>query len=289
MLFVLVGYHVESAGFSGKTLWDWLDLLVVPGVLVVGGYLLDRAERNRERRAADEQAQDSTLQSYLDYMGKLMTEDYLRDSDEDSEVRVVARTRTLAALEALGPRRKASLLRFLYESGLLCRERPVVRLDGAYFNHADLKRMQLSHSDFSRTVLVGADLRGASLRDSDLSRAVLSHADLSYIPRTEGDQTREDPAFEAVRHGVQPYVTPHDELTSITYIGTDLRGAALRGAVMKGVSLCDALLEDADLTDANLTDADLTGARVTDEQLAACKSLVGATMPNGSKFEQTSR
>src|SRR5918995_23280 len=34
---------------------------------------------------------------------------------------------------------------------------------------------------------------------------------------------------------------------------------------------------------AGLTDADLSGANISEEQLAMCKSLEGATMPDGSK------
>lgn len=82
-----------------------------------------------------------------------------------------------------------------------------------------------------------------------------------------------------------------------------LRGANLRGALLTSANLSAAVLSDADLRKANLqyanleeadlTDADLTGvdltqanlnnARVTAEQLNACKSLKGATMPDGSE------
>jgi uncharacterized protein YjbI with pentapeptide repeats len=41
----------------------------------------------------------------------------------------------------------------------------------------------------------------------------------------------------------------------------------------------------ADLSNANLSGANLKGANVTEEQLAKCKSLEGATMPNGQKYE----
>jgi len=37
------------------TLWDWLELLVVPAVLAVGGYLFARAENQRARENVDKQ------------------------------------------------------------------------------------------------------------------------------------------------------------------------------------------------------------------------------------------
>jgi uncharacterized protein YjbI with pentapeptide repeats len=40
-----------------------------------------------------------------------------------------------------------------------------------------------------------------------------------------------------------------------------------------------------DLTDADLAGAILAGASVTKERLAQAKSLKGATMPNGQKYE----
>ena len=42
-------------------------------------------------------------------------------------------------------------------------------------------------------------------------------------------------------------------------------------------------LSYADLRGANLSAANLKGANVTDKQLAECKSLEGATMPDGTK------
>src|SRR5215213_11561738 len=56
-----------------RTFWDWLDLLIVPVVLALGGYLLNRSENRRTQKIADQSAktdraiagqriQDDTLQ-----------------------------------------------------------------------------------------------------------------------------------------------------------------------------------------------------------------------------------
>jgi uncharacterized protein YjbI with pentapeptide repeats len=81
-------------------------------------------------------------------MGQLLTKEGLRSSEEGSDVRVLARSQTLTVLQGLGPDRKRSLLRFLYESHLIDNDNPIVRLAGADLRGADLK---------------GADLRGANL------------------------------------------------------------------------------------------------------------------------------
>src|SRR5881275_2097866 len=37
----------------GKTLWDWLQLLIIPAVLAVAGYLFNYSTSRNERNAAD--------------------------------------------------------------------------------------------------------------------------------------------------------------------------------------------------------------------------------------------
>jgi uncharacterized protein YjbI with pentapeptide repeats len=68
---------------------------------------------------------------------------------------------------------------------------------------------------------------------------------------------------------------------------TDLSGTNLEGADLSNADLSGTNLEGADLTSAYLRYADLSGAEgVTGEQLEQqAKSLKGATMPNGQKYE----
>ena len=65
--------------------------------------------------------------------------------------------------------------------------------------------------------------------------------------------------------------------------GANLERSNLRGAALEGAKLQAARLQDADLRGAYLQVANLRGAKVTEEQLAAARSLQGATMPDGSK------
>ncbi len=69
------------------------------------------------------------------------------------------------------------------------------------------------------------------------------------------------------------------DLSYLNLSGTNLRGADLRGANLRR---CD--LTNVDLTDADLSGADLTAARVSEAQLAQVKSLVGATLPDGTVY-----
>ena len=62
----------------------------------------------------------------------------------------------------------------------------------------------------------------------------------------------------------------------------NLSGADLSNADLRNADLSNADLSNADLKGANLYRANLKDARVIEEQLKEAKSLVGATMPDGS-------
>ncbi len=50
-------FNVNVPGLRGKTIWDWLQLLIIPAVLAVGGYLFNYSTSRNERNAADRQNQ----------------------------------------------------------------------------------------------------------------------------------------------------------------------------------------------------------------------------------------
>jgi hypothetical protein len=124
-------------GFRGMTVRDWLELLIVPLVLVGIGLLFEMQQTERqeameeqqqaleerrakaERELAEQRAQDEALQTYLDQMSTLLLEKDLRSSEEDSEVRTLARTRTFTVLGRLDPSRKKEVMQFLIEADLV--------------------------------------------------------------------------------------------------------------------------------------------------------------------------
>src|SRR5215469_13489746 len=143
VVLIILGYiyNWPWAGLHGKTLYDLLQLLIIPAVLALGGYLFNyTTSRNEqkatqlrartEREATEKRAQterdvaldnqrEQALQAYIDSMSELLLEKKLRESGENDEVRTIARVRTLTVLPRLDGRRKASVVQFLYESGLI--------------------------------------------------------------------------------------------------------------------------------------------------------------------------
>src|SRR5215218_3256537 len=176
-------------GFANKTLWDWLQLLVVPAMLALVGVLLAEAQENIHQQAEESRAQDEALQAYLEGMGNLLLDEGLLTSQEDEEVRTLARARTLTILGRVDGARKRSVVQFLYESQLIEKDKPIVSLSGADLTDADLsgadlrgadlRVADLRRADLRRAVLFGADLSDAVLFDADLSDAFLGGADLS--------------------------------------------------------------------------------------------------------------
>ena len=218
--------HPRGTDFlRGKTLWDWLQLLVIPIVLAAVGTWFSRQQSQTQEKIATRRQYDETLQTYIDNMSKLLLEQHLRNPPKGSAVREIARAQTMAVLWRLGPTHKGALLQFLHEADLInkptsgARESldpvillgpisppqtgqgvvvPKVRranlreanlqgadLHDAYLSMADLRRANLSEANLSGANLNGADLSGANLRATDLSGADLRGATVTTNQLTQ--------------------------------------------------------------------------------------------------------
>jgi uncharacterized protein YjbI with pentapeptide repeats len=266
---------------GGKTVWDWLQLLIVPIMLSLitvaftwqQGVRQQRFENSRAeqaRKIEEQRAQHATLQSYLDQMGTLLLDRGLDGADEDSDVRRLARARTLVVLDALGSGRQNKVFRFLSETELIQAgtgdRPPIISLKYASLRGFELQGKQLlENTDLTQAKLSGADLSEAHLEATDLSGAHLEDANLGGA-----------------------------RLAGASLSGAYLRDADLGGADLSGADLTDAdgrfesgaRMKGADLSGADLSGADLTKAEVTRDQLQKAASLRGATLPDGSQYER---
>jgi uncharacterized protein YjbI with pentapeptide repeats len=283
-----------------KTLWDWLQLFIVPLVLAAVGLWfaaqqdahqqqIEEKRAKSDRHIEEQRAQDAALQAYLDQMSQLMLEDDLHSSEEGSGVRTLARARTQTVLGQLDGRRKGSVVQFLYEASLINKEQPVVSLSEIGLRRADLSQLELTEADLSDADLnyadlSGAHLSGADLKYADLTKAILrsgelDDADLSGASLSEADLSDAYLIYADLSGAV---------LTGADLSGTDLLNAnlsevPLNEADLSGADLVSANLVSADLSGADLSGADLSGARgVTPAQLEEAETLKGATLPDGS-------
>ncbi len=165
-------------GFQGKTLWDWLDLLLVPVMLAVGIFVLETTESRRQEYNLTEQYKQQILRDYFNELSALVFEqqklETLTKAKEYAPERELLGSRTLATLEILGEdaSRKSQIIRFIGNSSL-SRFIPIRRANLATL---DLSYVDLTGADLRRTNLTGAILCGANLREANFEGAILSKA-----------------------------------------------------------------------------------------------------------------
>jgi hypothetical protein len=180
--------------------------------------------------AALDQQRQATLSGYLDDMSVLVLQYNLPKSKPGDAVRAIAVARTLTAVRDLDGPRKATLIRYLWEAGLLEGTQPILNiynavLTGAVFDNANLDGIALFDQLFlngvqfiDRTSLIDADLSKSHLYEADFAAANLTGADLQ---------------------GSLP--------VAANFAGANLKGADLAGADLTGANLTGAILTGADL------------------------------------------
>jgi uncharacterized protein YjbI with pentapeptide repeats len=288
------------ASLQTKTIWDWMDLLLLPLVLIGGVLLLTHSRRQMERQRAKENTsvkheiatdhqKEEAVQAYFDRMTDLLLKEKLSKFSPE-EVKTVARIRTLTVLRGLDPKRKGLVLQFLKDSALIDREAVIdlcgadlrgtsapfaslgqVNISEADLSGADLRGIDLGKAYLGGTNLRGANLAGANLAGADLFEANLSGADLSYVRLNGANLNSAD--LRGCR--LNEANLSEADLSGVNLSVGDLIRANLRGAKLEGARLAGA----------DLSQADLSGTQLTKTDLEKAKSIDGATLPDGTKHE----
>ncbi len=246
----------------GKTLWDWLQLLIVPLVLAIGGLLFSQVQKTTEQRRTTDNQREAALQSYIDKISELLLKEHLGERTADGklnplyeQVRNVARVRTITVLTQLDARRIGYVFAFLREAGLMS-------------NKPNSSIVSLSQADLSKINLSQADLRGADLQEANLSEAHLSNANLTYTNLTYADLTE---AYLTEAYLYQANLSKANfSKASLTYAilnEADLFAANLSKANLSVATLSVATLREANLSNANLSKATLSKAYLSNANL----------------------
>lgn len=236
-------------GFSGKTGWEWLNLIAVLLVPVLLGLATFIFTWQQAQNSLDQQRAD-TLQTYLDNIQDLLlnhdllkanfwtVDNNLHQVFPYRNVALLADARTLTALQGLDPRRRTMVVQFLYNTKLI--------------NGKPVECMNCEPSspiiDLSGDDLSGVDLSGSDWNGIDLGGANLSHADLSHA---------------------------------------GLEGANLSNANLSDADLSDAYFDVAALSHADLSGADLSGSNISLQQFDQVRSCLGAVLPSELICHQT--
>ena len=273
--FVAPSTPLMLTGFADKTLWDWMELLIVPAALAIAALVFTKRQTETElllaerravtdRQLAADRTQEEALHAFLDRITQLILEHKLGRTKPDSSLQAIAEARTLTTLRRLSPERQGLAIRFLSASHLLTvpqggaegiirlvgSDLSGITLQGAWLLGADLGETVLRGAELQQTVLKGAMLFGADLSLADLRRAVLQNA----------------------------------RLDTAKLVDANLEGAFLQGANVALADFTRANVAGADFTNANMLGTNFTGSNITREQLNAAADIRGVTMPDGSKL-----
>jgi hypothetical protein len=161
-----------------KTLWDLLELVIIPVVLLVIGNAISQAQQRSAEKAARLHIQNAALESYLDWMAGLLSD---QDSTQlSTKVLRKAKIRTLTTLRRLDGEHNRILIHFLRDAELVTGTSPVIELKKAFLYRVDLQGVNLGG-----IILQEADLRGVDLTEADLTEADLTGANLKGATVTD--------------------------------------------------------------------------------------------------------
>ena len=202
-----------------KTLWDWLDLIIIPVTIGLIGWSYSQIEKVKTKKREEERSQKEVLESFLQTMTDLILTHKISISPTQQTL-AIARARTNIAVNNLNGQRKGQVLQFLYESDLIDIN-PKLDLLGINLQSASLDEIVLGKSEikgayFNLSSIQNGNLDGAILTGCDFSQANLSksrvrNVDLSYSNLTKAKLKNMD-------------------LTSVNFEGANLTGANLEGS-----------------------------------------------------------
>jgi uncharacterized protein YjbI with pentapeptide repeats len=322
---ILIGYRYPSIGFSnyitpsgdfqrGKTLWDWIQLLVIPIILAVLAYYLSSSQKDREIAITQIEKRETALQNYFDYMTRVLIEQDYSDEELFEGASRLIRARTLSTLDMVDGKQKGYLLRFLIEAELLDKDQPylnmrranlsglvlepglysnfkldVVNLDNAvlawcHFQDVQMNSISMMNADLEKTELISAGLDYILLNHSDLYQANLSKARM--IKANLQDAILENAQLNETiinRANFRGANMSRIEAKGADFSSSDLSFTNLKKANLEDANLTHVNFYGANLKNANLSNVDLTGSNITNRQICQAKSIHGAKLPQSIK------
>jgi uncharacterized protein YjbI with pentapeptide repeats len=288
-----------------KSLWEFLDLLIVPlalAIIAVGFTAQQQARQAkietkryvRAQAVEEQRAQNAALQAYLDQMNHLILDRKLLKVEQDDPVHdpgdpvhTLAQARTTTAITQFDGENNQAVTRFLSDSGLL-REPALLaktdlqdaRLPKAVLEEANLAGTQLNRADLAEAVLIGADFYAkekvgedirhiiANLTRANLRRAALQEANLAECTLDKATLTKAALQSADLSSAESTADLEDAPLRFLKERSTNLTDANLSHATLQRADLSSAILQNANLTDAVLTDANLTDAYLSDADLS---------------------
>lgn len=205
-----------------KTLWDWLDLIIIPASIALFAWIYTEFEKDKNTRIEEEKAREKTLDYFINTMTELLVKHDLAGSPEQKRL-AIARTRINLALPQLDGGRKGQILQFLYESDLVDKN-PKFKLLGCNFNESQLDNIVLGQSEIK-----GAYFKDASFKKSNLIEVDFTSCDFTGADFTGSLMTNTNLSYAKLNNTKLENV----DLTTVDFEGADLTSASLKGSKIK--------------------------------------------------------
>lgn len=209
-----------------KTLWDWLDLFIIPIAIGLVGWSYNQAEKVKASKIEKERAQNELLDSFFKIITNLIIENDLTNNPSQ-QIRTIARTRINLAFNNLSGSKKGQVLQFLYESDLIDID-PKLKLLGANLRYAVLDKIVLGKSEIRGAYFNNASIQNANLNDAILVGCNFSKANLSNSLVKNVDLSYSDLGNAKLKNM---------DLSSVNFEGANLTGANLRGSIITKTQL----------------------------------------------------
>jgi uncharacterized protein YjbI with pentapeptide repeats len=239
----------KLTGFGEKKLWDVIQILIVPVAIASVGIWFQGFTRQQDKEAVETKTKQETLIKYLDQMSDLLQKGLLK-SKHNSEIFIIAQSKTIIALQSLDPDRQSLVSRFVETANLNQLDGGKGLLFKANMHEAKLRKAELKDINLSQATLSFSDLTEANFIGANLNRSFLMKSKLtqSHFYRSK--------------------------LTGTAFDGSDLRGANFSVANLHGAYFSFANLSGADLSRTDLTNtyfglANLTNANLRKAYIAA--------------------
>ncbi len=295
-----------------KTLWDWLQLFLVPLVLAIVAFAFNAGQAAANDQLEQQSAQEQVVNTYLDQMSNLVLQYHLHGSQPGDPIRAIAQALTLTALSRLDSDHKNIIILFLYRADLLkyhyylhnetdCgdpnvlkqqfhNEQPIITLSQGNIDGVTISNLGLQCIDLHNMSLEGSNFSTSDLNRADLGLSLATDANFSYASMVGASLYYLDLENANLQGAILEYANMEGICLSHAQLaGADLRYADLRvhahavnyatlfcgqhdNSTRTPANLSDAVLSQADLTGADLSQADLTGADLSQAYLTGADS-----------------
>ena len=302
------GYHY----IPYKTLWDWMQLLIIPIALVLGGYFLNRSEKRREVKAAEKRAkidreiakqqreedksiafeqrmleleiakvrnEEKVLSKFLDEMSGLILEKNLISSAEGDLIRQFARIRTISALHQLSENRVNIVFNFLRDTNLIRSiynrvEDEKIDLNGVKFRNVDFSLSYLELVKFNESNFINSKFLETNFVNAYCENAYFDYCDFEKAILNNAK-------FQRVK-------ITGSNLKKSSLWSIDLTYAQISNSSFENPEFIGAKLNSARFKELNLANAKLHGAKVNKTNFISCdldKSEFNGAELEGAVFE----